>query len=69
MDDFALRVRAHAWGLEPHDEWHKPENIPGALVAAWHGEGDSYDRLMSTLANNHAGEWYPGSRARDAVHR
>ena len=60
MDDFALRVRSHPWGLEPHDEWHKPEDILGTLIAAWHGEADSYDQLMSTLANNHAGEWYPG---------
>ncbi len=59
MDDFLFRVRAHAWGLEPHDEWHNPEGVPDALIAAWHGEADSYDQLMSALANNHAGEWYP----------
>jgi hypothetical protein len=59
MDDFLQRLHAHDWASEPRSEWKSPDDVPPALVAAWRGEPNAYDRLMAVLANNHAGAWYP----------
>ena len=59
MDDFLHRLHAHDWAREPRSEWNSPEDLPPALVAAWRGDPDAYDRLMPVLAHNHSGVWYP----------
>ena len=59
MDDLLIRLHAHDWASEPRSEWNSPQDVPPALIAAWRGESDAYDRLMAVLANNHAGTWYP----------
>ena len=59
MDDFLQRLHAHDGAGEPRSEWNSPDDVPPALVAAWRGEPNAYDRLMAVLANNHAGAWYP----------
>ncbi|HEY9028064.1 MAG TPA: hypothetical protein VIP05_27475 [Burkholderiaceae bacterium] len=59
MDDFLHRLHAHDWASEPRSEWHAPEDVPRALVAAWRGDPDAYDRLMAVLAHDHSGALYP----------
>ena len=60
MDDFLQRLHSHdCWASEPRSPWNAPEDVPPALIAAWRGDANAYDRLMAVLANNHAGTWYP----------
>ena len=59
MDDFLQRLHAHPWADEPRSEGHSPEDVPTALIAAWRGEPDAHDQLMSALANHPAGAWHP----------